>query len=63
MKEGDGNSGKRKLNSPEDRKGTSNWISKDKEDKKGIEMDLTGKGSEWESGISAAALRIRKQVP
>lgn len=32
MKERGGNSGKKKANSPEDRKGTSNWISKDKED-------------------------------
>lgn len=40
MKEGDGSSGKKKTNSSEDIKGTSNLISKDKEDKKEIEMDL-----------------------
>lgn len=36
---------KKKSNSSEDRKGTSNWISKEKEDKKRIEMDLRGEGN------------------
>ena len=51
-----GKSGKRKLNSLEDRKEINTWISKEKEDKRRIEIDLTGECSKSGSPASLQQL-------